>query len=137
MRQRTVIRYSLGFKQQVIRQLESGRFGSISEAQEHFGIKGPSTISYWLRKYGRNHLCAKVIRVEKPDEQNQVRQLKKQIKQLKEALGQTQAENVINHEFLKIACEEMGQDVDAFKKKPISSGSWRQTMVRGQCDLAL
>jgi hypothetical protein len=55
--------------------------------------------------------------VEKPDEQNQVRQLKKQIKQLKEALGQTQAENVINQEFLKIACQEMGQDVDAFKKK--------------------
>jgi hypothetical protein len=55
--------------------------------------------------------------VEKPDEQNQMRQLKKQIKQLKEALGQTQAENVINQEFLKIACREMGQDVDAFKKK--------------------
>ena len=68
MRQRTLIRYSLGFKQQVIRQLESGRFDSISEAQEHFGIKGGSTITYWLRKYGRNHLCAKVVRVEKPDE---------------------------------------------------------------------
>ena len=117
MIQRTVVRYSMSFKQQVIEQLESGRFSTISEAREHFGIKGGSTISYWLRKYGRNHLCAKVVRVEKPDEKNQIRELKKQIRQLKEALGQTQAEKVIGEEFLKIACEEMGKDVESFKKK--------------------
>jgi transposase-like protein len=117
MRERAVIRYSLGFKQQVIRQLESGRFGSISKAQEHFGITGSATIRNWLRKYGRNHLCAKVVRVEKPDEKKQVVELKKQIRQLKEALGQTQAEKVIGEEFLKIACEELGQDVESFKKK--------------------
>ena len=115
--QTTVIRYSMSFKQQVIRQLESGRFSSISQAQEHFGIKSPSTISYWLRKYGRNHLCAKVVRVEKPDEKNRIRELKKQVRQLKEALGQTQAEKIIGEEFLKIACEQLGQDVEKFKKK--------------------
>ena len=117
MRQRTIIRYSMGFKQQVIRQLESGRFGSISEAQEHFGIKSPSTISYWLRKYGQNQLCAKVVRVEKLNEKEQIRELKKQVRQLKEALGQTQAEKIIGEEFLKIACEELDQDVEDFKKK--------------------
>ena len=117
MRQRTVIRYSMGFKQQVIRQLESGRFGSISEVQEHFGIKSPSTVSYWLRKYGRNHLCAKVVKVEKLNEKDQIRELKKQVRQLKQALGQTQAEKIIGEEFLKIACEELDQDVENFKKK--------------------
>ena len=117
MQQRLVIRYSMNFKRQVVSELESGRFDSIVQASEHYGITGSMTIRKWLVKFGRNHLCPKVIRVEKPNEQDQVRQLKKQIKQLKEALGQTQAENVINQEFLKIACEEMGQDVDAFKKK--------------------
>ena len=117
MRQRTVIRYSMGFKQQVIEQLESGRFSSLSEATEHFGIKGRATIAYWLRKYGRNHLCAKVVRVEKPDEKNRIRELKKQVRQLKEALGQTQAEKIIGEEFLKIACEQLGQDIEQFKKK--------------------
>ena len=116
MRQRTVICYSMSFKQQVIEELESGRFTSIREAREHFGIRGDYTIQLWLRKFGRNHLCAKVVRVEKFNEKNQIRELKKQIRQLKEALGQTQAEKVIGEEFLKIACEEMGQDVDAFKK---------------------
>ncbi len=117
MRQSTVIRYSMSFKQQVIEQLESGQFGSISEARAHYEIKGCDTVQNWLRKYGRNHLCAKVVRVEKFNEKNQIRELKKQIRQLKETLGQTQAEKVIGEEFLKIACEEMGQDVDAFKKK--------------------
>ena len=117
MDQRIVYRYSISFKQQVVGELESGRFSSISEAKEHYGIAGASTIRSWLIKYGRNHLCAKVVHVEKPDEKDQIQALKKQIKQLKEALGQTQAENVINQEFLRIACEQMGQDLDSFKKK--------------------
>jgi transposase-like protein len=107
----------MSFKQQVVRELESGRFSSIGEANEHYGITGTTTVRNWLLKYGRNHLCPKVVRVEKPDEKDQILQLKKQIKQLKEALGQTQAENVINQEFLKIACEQLGQDLENFKKK--------------------
>jgi hypothetical protein len=55
--------------------------------------------------------------VEKPNEKDRIAELKKQIRQLKEALGQTQAEKVIGEEFLKIACEDMGVDVEAFKKK--------------------
>ena len=117
MQQRLVIRYSISFKQEVIKQLESGRFGSISEAQDHFGIKGNGTIRKWLKRYGRDHLCPKVIRVEKPDEQNQIRELKKQVRQLKEALGQTHAEKIIGDAFLEIACEDMGVEVEAFKKK--------------------
>lgn len=125
MNQKTVMRYSMSFKRQVVSELESGRFDSIGQASEHYGITGSETIRKWLGKFGRNHLCPKVIRVEKPNERNQIRELKKQIKQLKEALGQTQAEKIVGEEFLKIACEEMGQDIDAFKKKPIPSSSWK------------
>jgi transposase-like protein len=117
MDQRIVVRYSMSFKRHVVEELESGRFSNISEVQKHYGIAGTATVRNWLVKYGRNHLCAKVVRVEKPNEKNQILQLKRQIKQLKEALGQTQAENVINQEFLKIACEQMGKDLESFKKK--------------------
>jgi transposase-like protein len=117
MDQRIVVRYSMSFKRHIVEELESGRFSNISEVQKHYGIAGTATVRNWLIKYGRNHLCAKVVRVEKPNEKNQILQLKRQIKQLKEALGQTQAENVINQEFLKIACEQMGQDIESFKKK--------------------
>jgi transposase-like protein len=117
MNDRVVVRYSVSFKRQVIADLESGRFSTIQEAKAHYGIAGASTIQGWLRRYGRNELCAKVVRVERPDEKDQIRQLKQQIRQLKEALGQTQAEKIIGEEFLKMACEAMGVDVEAFKKK--------------------
>jgi len=117
MNQKIVFRYSQSFKQQLVEELESGRFSSILEAQEHYGIRGASTIRNWLERFGRNHLCSKVVHVEKPDEKDKIMELKKQNRQLKEALGQTQAENVLNQEFLKIACEQIGQDIESFKKK--------------------
>lgn len=117
MIQKLVYRYSIAFKQQVIEQFESGRFSSINEAKEHYGIRGDYTIQKWLRKYGRNHLCPKIVRVEMPEEKDQIKQLKKQIKQLQEVLGRTQAEKVISDVFLEIACEKLGEDVEEFKKK--------------------
>jgi len=117
MRQREIIRYSSNFKQQVIRELESGRFGTIGEAREHYGIGGSRTVQLWLRKYGRNHLCAKIVRVEMPDEKDQIRQLKKQVKQLQQMLGRKDAEKAISEAFLEIACEKLGEDVEEFKKK--------------------
>jgi hypothetical protein len=62
-------------------------------------------------------LVPKVVRVEKPDEADQIRQLKQEIRQLQEALGRTQLENVLNESFLEIACERLGEEVEAFKKK--------------------
>ena len=117
MVQSVLIRYSRCFKRQVVSEIESGRFDNINQAQRHYGITGCGTVRRWLEQLGRNHLCPKVVRVEKPDEKNQIRELKKQIRQLKEALGQTQAEKIIGEEFLKIACQGLGQDVESFKKK--------------------
>ena len=117
MNQSVLIRYSSSFKRQVVSEIESGRFDNINQAQRHYGITGCGTVRRWLDQFGRNHLCPKVVRVEKPDERNQIRELKKQVRQLKEALGQTQAEKVIGDAFLEIACENMGVNVEGFKKK--------------------
>jgi transposase len=111
------MRYSLAFKRQVVAALEAGRFRSIEQARQHYGIGGSTTVRRWLKQWGKNHLIPKVVRVEKPDEANQVRELKKQIRQLKQALGETQLHNVLNESFLEIACEQLGQDVAGFKKK--------------------
>ena len=117
MRERIVKRYNECFKPQVIQDLENGRFSSITAAQEHHGITGTRTVRGWLKKFGKNDLKAKVVRVEKSDEQDRIREYKKRIAQLEQALGQTQAENVLNATFLKLACEQLGQEVESFKKK--------------------
>ena len=118
MGQKIVVRYSTNFKMQVIEDIESGRF-SITQAREHYVIKGHATIQEWLKKYGKNHLCAKVIRVEKPDEKEQIKELKAKIKELELALGKTQAKKVLGDSYLEIACEELGCDVNNFKKKKV------------------
>lgn len=117
MKRRTIRQYSISFKRQVIGDLESGRFDCLESARRHYGIGGMNTIQKWLRKYGKNHLLPKVVIVQKPDEKNQIRALKQQVAELQRALGQTQVENVLNAEFLKIACGDLGCDVEAFKKK--------------------
>ncbi len=117
MSKRVVIRYSSCFKRQVVEDLESGRMASIEAARLHYGIGGDGTIQRWLRQYGRNALLPKVVRVEKPNEADQITQLKQQIAQLQRALGQTQAENLLNQQYLKRACEQLGQDLESFKKK--------------------
>jgi transposase len=117
MEQRLLYNYSTAFKRQVIEDIEAGRFGSINEAKKHYGIHGNNTIRLWLRKYGRNHICPKIVRVEMPDEKDQIKQLKKQVKQLQQALGRTQAEKVLTEAFLEIACDKLGEDVEGFKKK--------------------
>jgi len=117
MKRQTIRQYSISFKRQVISDLENGRFDSIESARRHYGIGGMRTIQGWLRKYGKNHLLPKVVIVQKPDEKDQIRKLKQQLAEVQRALGQTQVENVMNAAFLKIACEELACDVDAFKKK--------------------
>lgn len=117
MRQRIILRYSDAFKRGVIKGIESGRFSSIEQARVHYGIEGSSTIQKWLRKYGKTHLQAKVVRVEQPDEADRVRELKRELEQYKRALGETQTQNVLNCSYLKLACGQLGQEVEAFKKK--------------------
>ena len=117
MRIRVIKRYSECFKRQVVEELENGRFESITQARLHHGIPGATTVQKWINQYGKNHLQAKVVRVEKPDEQDQIRAYQKRVAQLEQALGKTQAENVLNAAFLKLACGRLGEDVEDFKKK--------------------
>jgi hypothetical protein len=120
---RTVVRYSSCFKQAVIAELESGRFVSLHAAQQHYGIQGTATIKRWLKRFGRNHLQTKVVRVEKPGEADQMAALRKRISELERALGQTQAQKIMEEEYLKRACEQLGQEVESFKKKNVGGSS--------------
>jgi transposase len=125
MKQKEIIRYSSSFKQQVVKELESGRFDTFGEAREHYGITGGRTLQLWVRKYGRNHLCPKIVRIQMPGEKDQIRELRKQIKHLQQILGRKEAEKAINEAFLEIACEKLGEDVEEFKKKANSQLSDR------------
>lgn len=114
----SIIRYSEAFKRKVVESLEKGELRNQSEARELYGIAGNSTIHRWIRKYGKNHLLAKVVKVESMKERDHVKKLKRRIRELEKALSETKVEQVLDRAYFEILCEDMGiEDPQAYKKK--------------------
>ncbi len=115
---RATVRYSEAFKMQVLRELEEGRFRTRAQAARTYGIRGQETIDSWARKYGKNHILGKVIRVETPQEVNEKQALRKRVRELERALADAHLKECFDDAYLRIACRTAGiEDVDAFKKK--------------------
>jgi len=110
-----MIRYSKGFKMQLVREVESGQ-GSACGVQRKYNIKGTHTVMRWVRQYGSGRY-GKIIRVEQADEVNELARLRGQLRQAKEALADAHMELALEKAFLNVACEQMGQSAEAFKKK--------------------
>jgi transposase len=118
MRQKPQRRYSEAFKMQVVSELESGKVKSRSAARRKYGIAGSETIEKWLRKYGKGHLLPGVLRVETPEEADRLKDLEKENRRLKQALGEAHMDAALYQSWLKVACREFGvKDFEAFKKK--------------------
>jgi transposase-like protein len=113
---RIVIRYSNAFKHQVIKEIELGKL-SIAEARTRYGISGGNTIQHWMKRMGKLEALPKIIRVEKPDEKAKIKELERQIRQLKEALAETQVRHLLAESQFEIVCEQQGLNPEEIKKK--------------------
>jgi transposase len=119
------VRYSEAFKMQVLRELEEGRFATPVGSRP--GVWDPfpwGTITgVGHRSMGKEHLMGKVIRVETAKEINEVKELRKRVRELEKALADAHLEHRFDEEYLKIACRTAGiADVEDFKKKNAGSG---------------
>ena len=124
--QKETVRYSEAFKIQVVSELESGKLGGMLEAQRRYAIKGGGTVQGWIRKYGKNHLLNKVVRVETTNERDQLKAMKRKIRELESALSDAHLAMRLERAYGELACEAAGiDDVDAFKKKALSTLSTR------------
>ena len=103
--QEKTVRYSEAFKLQVIKELERGDFRSITEARQRYGISGGSTIHKWLKKYHRADILPKRVRIEMPNEQDQIKKLKKQVRNLEKALAETRVNEIINQAHFEVLGE--------------------------------
>lgn len=118
MERKAEIRYSEAFKLQVVRELEQGRFGSVGAAGRAYGVNGAETVANWVRRYGKDHLLRKVVRVVKADEQAEVKALRKRVRELERALADAHLDLKLEAAYVKLACEAAGvKDVVEFKKK--------------------
>ncbi len=57
--QKELITYDTQFKQVVVGMLECGEIKSIEEARRIFRIGGNSTISKWIKKFGKENILPK------------------------------------------------------------------------------
>ena len=110
-----VIRYSHPFKMQAVREVEAGQDCAWA-VDRKYQIKGTNTVMRWVRQFVSGRY-GKLIRVEKGDEVNEAVRLRLQLRQAKEALADTHMELVLEKAFLAVACEQMDQTVEGFKKK--------------------
>lgn len=117
MKQNTAIRYSEAFKRQVVDEVAAGKHSSIYKAQQAYGIRGNATLTKWIRKYGREDLLPKRIRIETMKEVDQLQKARRRIRELEAALADAHIDHCLEHAFLEIACERMETDLDDFKKK--------------------
>ena len=111
------IRYSEAFKRQVVDEIARGKFSSPHRARMAYGIRGTMTVVKWIKKYGREDLLPKRIRIETMKEIDQLKEAHKRIKELEAALADAHIDHCLEHAFLEIACERMETDLDDFKKK--------------------
>ena len=112
---KVIVRYSDCFKRSVIEEIEKNGL-SIEECRRKYAIGGATTIQKWLKKYGKNHLLNKIVRVETIDEIQEINALKKENKALKEAFANLSLKNLVLETYLEEFGKETGR-TDEIKKK--------------------
>jgi transposase-like protein len=116
--QKETKRYSISFKQKVIKEIESGKLTK-AEARKLYGIGGSGTVEKWIKKLGKLYLLNKIVRIELKDEVSRIKQLEKEKKDLESALAQAHLKLIVYESIISVSEEELGIDL----KKNLKSGS--------------
>ena len=108
--------YSESFKLKVLSELERGKYTK-SEACRVYGI-GSGSIYNWIKKYSRFDLLNKQVIVQTMDEKDKVKELEKELKQLRELLIDKDIERLTDKVYLDSAARQLVfKDAKEFKKK--------------------
>lgn len=108
-------RYSEGFKLKILSELSSGKY-SKRELSRIYGIHS-STVNDWINKYDRIDLMNTRIMVENKDEITRLKELQKEIEQLKKLILKKDLEQLVNDSYLEVAAEKLGYgNVSELKK---------------------
>jgi transposase-like protein len=111
---RKVIRYSRGFKIQLVREAEEEGMCPWNVSQK-YGVSRP-TVMKWVRELGSGK-HGKVIRVEKAGEVNELSRLRRELRTVKEALADAHVALAVEKAYVELACEQMGQKSEDWRKK--------------------
>ena len=120
MTNRTIKRYSESFKIQVVREYEAG--SEIPELRTKYGIAGTTTITRWINKYATEGLRHRLMRIQTAEEVKRIRDLEKEVDELKAALVKVSLEKLALESTLEVL-QETGIITDEVKKNAVSSSN--------------
>ena len=109
MTETIIKRYGLAFKRHVVAEYEAG--ASMYELNRRYSITGSHTVARWIKQYGREGLRVKLMVIQKPEEQEQVKQLEKRISELERLVAQLSLDKFMLESTLAVAEEELGHGV--------------------------
>lgn len=109
MKKETVRRYSLAFKQQVVREYEAG--ASIYSLRDKYGIGSHLTVQRWIERYGRFGYRAELVVIQTAEDQEGLKGLKRRVAELESALAQSTLDNRMLEATLTVASEALRLDL--------------------------
>jgi len=99
--------YSLGFKLQVVSEVEKGDY-TYKQAQNHYGIQGRSTVLVWLRKYGNLDWSKPIIRQPMKSKEESPAQ---KIKRLERELSDEKLKNRVLNAMIDMSDQSHGTQI--------------------------
>ena len=113
---KVIRRYSEPFKQKILDELTTGKLNK-NQLGKLYGI-APTTINEWIRKYNRKDLMNTRVKVETKDEITRIKELQKEIAQLKKLLLKKDLDALVLESYLEVAAQDLGyKSVIELKKK--------------------
>jgi transposase len=127
--QKQTIRYSISFKQKVVKEIEMEGL-EIQTAARRYGIRGSSTIQGWIKKFGKNHLLNQIVRIEMKGEKDQLKEMEAEIKRLKIALADATMEKKVLETLITLVNENYQTDVKKNLGQQLSKSSMKKQDTR-------
>ena len=113
---KVIRRYSEPFKLKILDELTTGKLNKY-QLGKAYGINA-STINEWIKKYNRKDLMNTRVTVKTKDEITRIKQLQKEIEQLKKLVLKKDMDALIDESYLEVAAEQLGyKSVLELKKK--------------------
>ena len=116
MKKETIKRYSQAFKQQVVREYESG--SSSYYLVRKYGIGDHKTVKRWVEQYGRSGYRTEVAVIQTVEDQQEVKAMRMRMAELEKALAASVLENRMLQATVEVASRELGIDLKKNFGKP-------------------
>ena len=102
--------YTTAFKLKVVSEIEAGKY-SCSSASRKYGIGGKTTVSKWLKRFGKGYLVDRDYNIDMSKKGDKLAQEKEKNRLLQAALAESQMKIIALEALVDVASEHYGTNL--------------------------